>query len=89
MVESCRRKNYLDPSLNNGRYQVLLSIAGEKKGVSIHKVVAQTFIPNPDGAISVVPKDGDYRHCDVRNLMWKPRAVTAKTVTRIAMKEAA
>lgn len=89
MVESCRRKNYLDPSLYNGRYQVFLCIAGEKKGVSIHKVVAQTFIPNPDGAISVVPKDGDYRHCDVRNLMWKPQAITTKTAIKIAMKEAA
>ncbi len=89
LVESCRRHNYMDPSLNNGRYQVLLSINRATKGVSIHRVVAQTFIPNPDGAISVVPKDGDYRHCDVRNLMWKPRAITSKTAAKIEMMEAA
>ena len=89
LVESCRRHNYMDPSLNNGRYQVILSINRATKGVSIHKVVAQTFIPNPDGVISVVPKDGDYRHCDVRNLMWKPRAITSKTAAKIEMMEAA
>ena len=89
LVESCRRHNYMDPSLNNGRYQVLLSINRATKGVSIHKVVAQTFIPNPDGAISVVPKDGDYRHCDVRNLMWKPRVISSKTADKLAMKDAA
>ena len=89
LVESCRRHNYMDPSLNNGRYQVILSINRATKGVSIHRVVAQTFIPNPDGAISVVPKDGDYRHCDVRNLMWKPRAITSKTAAKIEMMEAA
>lgn len=89
MVESCRRKNYLDPSLNNGRYQVIVSVGGASKGLSIHKVVAQTFIPNPDGAVSVVPKDGDYRHCDVRNLMWKPRAIANKTAAKIEMMEAA
>ena len=89
MVESCRRHNYLDPSQKNKGYQVILSVNGEVKGFSIHRLVAETFIPNPSGAVSVVPKDGDYRHCDVRNLMWKPRAATSKTAIKMAMKEAA
>ena len=89
MVESCRRKNYLDPSLNNGRYQVLVSVGGESKGLSIHKVVAQTFIPNPSGAVTVVPKDGNYLHCDVRNLIWKPRATPSKIAVKIETAEAA
>lgn len=89
LVESCRYNRYLDPTLINGRYQIRVCVGRESKGFSIHKVVAQTFIPNPDGAISVVPKDGDYRHCDVRNLMWKPQAITTKTATKIEMMEAA
>ena len=52
-------------------------------------MVAQTFIPNPSGAVTVIPKDGDYRHCDVRNLMWKPQAITTKTAAKIEMMEAA
>lgn len=95
-VYSCRRKNLLTPSERTvnpleGKkaYQVMLSVNGEAKGGSVHKLVAQTFIPNPSGAVTVVPKDGDYRHCNVRNLMWKPRVVTTKIAAKIETIEAA
>ncbi len=95
-VYSCRRKNLLTPSERTvnpleGKkaYQVMLSVNGEAKGASVHKLVAQTFIPNPSGAVTVIPKDGDYRHCDVRNLMWKSRAATSKIAAKIELIEAA
>ena len=89
MVESCRRHTYLDPSEKKNGYQVILSVNREVKGFSIHKLVAETFIPNPSDAVTVVPKDGDYRHCDVRNLMWKPKVIPSKVAVKMAMKEAA
>ena len=89
MVESCRRKIYLDPSENNGRYQVILTVNGASKGFSVHKIVAETFIPNPDEAVSVRPKDGNYFHCDVRNLFWKSRAISSEIATKTEMRMAA
>lgn len=88
-IESCRRHNLLNPSERKKAYKVLLSVNREAKGFSVHKLVAETFIPNPDGAISVVPKDGDYRHCDVRNLVWKPQVTSTKIDTKIETSEAA
>lgn len=76
MVESCRyNKRYLDPVKNpNGSYHVCFSVGREIKGHCIHKLVAETFIPNPSVAVSVRPKDGNYSNCDVRNLEWITRA---------------
>lgn len=88
-IESCRRHIYLDPTLSKGRYQVVLQVDGATKGQSVHRLVAETFIPNPDDAVSVRPKDGNYLHCDVRNLMWKPKAISSKTAAKLPMKEAA
>ena len=89
MVESCRRHKYLDPSKMKKGYQVILSVNSEVKGFSIHKLVAETFIPNPSGAVTVVPKDGNYRNCDVKNLMWKPKVISSKVAVKRTMKEAA
>ena len=67
----------------------MLSVNGEAKGFSVHKLVAETFIPNPSAAVTVVPIDGEYRHCDVRNLMWKLQASSTKIATKIETDEAA
>ena len=77
MVESCRYgKRYLDPVKSpNGSYRVCFCVGKKTKGQYIHKLVAETFIPNPSAAISVRPKDGNYCNCDVRNLKWLKRAV--------------
>ena len=89
MIESCRYNRFMDPTLAKGKYVVGLSVDKGVKNISIHKVVAETFIPNPSGAVTVVPKDGDYRHCDVRNLMWKPRVISSKIADKMTIKEAA
>ena len=68
-------KRYLDPVKNSkGAYHVCFSVGRETKGHCIHKLVAETFIPNPSVAVSVRPKDGNYSNCDVRNLEWITRA---------------
>ena len=79
IVENCRFGRILSPVQQKGKFIVHICADGKKKGVSIHKVVAETFIPNPSGDLSVRPKDGNYLHCDVRNLKWLPRTASYKT----------
>lgn len=57
----------------NDRYGYpIVSIQINKKGVTktIHRLVAQTFIPNPDGFPQVNHKDCDRTNNNVENLEW-------------------
>ena len=80
MIESVRYGMYLDPTVFKGHYQVHLCTNGEPKGCLVHKLVAETFIPNPTGSSKTKAIDGNYLNCDVKNLMWRPR-----TTMKIAM----
>ena len=75
LVLSCRPRNgdekYLSPALNKGRFRVVLCVDGKPQATSVHKLVAETFIPNPNNRSYAKPKDGNYLNCEVRNLMWK------------------
>ena len=79
IIESCRYGRILSPTQRNGKFIVYICEDGKKKGITIHKGVAETFIPNPSGGLSVRPKDGYYLHCNVRNLTWIPRTASYKT----------
>lgn len=71
VIESCRYdRRYLVPARKKNQYMVILSVGGKHKGYSVHRLVAETFIPNSHGAKIVKTKDGNYLNCDVRNLMW-------------------
>ena len=79
VVESCRYDRLMEPTmLKNGAYAVSLTVDGEHKFCSLHRLVAETFIPNPSGVLRVKPKDGNYSNCDVRNLEWYKKDVPAK-----------
>lgn len=43
---------------------------GRRKGVFLHRIVAQTFIPNPDNLPQVNHKDGNKENNQVSNLEW-------------------
>ena len=74
VVESCRYGRIRIPSVRkDGGYVITLSVVSVQKNYSVHKLVAETFIPNPEGAHLVRPKDGNYSNCDVRNLMWSKK----------------
>lgn len=67
----------LRPSLSNvGRPRVSLEKYDEngksisRTNASIHRLVAETFIPNPDNLPVVMHKDNDVLHNHVSNLEW-------------------
>lgn len=66
-----RRDRLLAQHLSwNGRIQIDLSKDGVHKRVTLHRLVAQAFIPNPDGLPQINHKDGNPRNCHIDNLEW-------------------
>ena len=61
----------LKPSLGQWGYeQVTLRKEGKKKTVRINRIIAQTFIPNPDNLPQVNHIDGNKLNNCVENLEW-------------------
>lgn len=56
--------------LNTGYVTVTLTTSQGKKGYSLHRLVAQTFIPNDDNKPYVNHIDGDKTNNQVSNLEW-------------------
>lgn len=54
----------------NGRILIDLSKDGVHKCVTLHRLVAQAFIPNPDNLPQINHKDGNPKNCCVDNLEW-------------------
>ena len=70
-VWSYRRKIFLKPTPNNRGYLlVLLWKKRQVKGYLIHRLVAEAFIPNPEGLPQVNHKDEDKTNNCVDNLEW-------------------
>lgn len=53
-----------------GYLQVVLSLNGEKKHITIHRLVALAFLPNPYNKREVNHKDGNKRNNLLSNLEW-------------------
>lgn len=71
LVFSLRTNRILKKSLNNaGYFRVELNVNGEAKKYSIHRLVAEAFIPNPDNLPCVNHKDEDTHNNNVDNLEW-------------------
>ena len=90
-VYSLLSGRYLSPTIRNksetrpkDRQNDYLAIGLYKKGDrqaklhSIHRLVAETYIPNPDNLPEVNHKDGNKRNNDVSNLEWSTRSGNAK-----------
>ena len=76
-VKSFKRKNPIirKPVLRGVYLFVGLGTGGEKKkGRSIHLLVAQAFIPNPENKPEVNHDDGNKFNCHVSNLYWSTSA---------------
>lgn len=81
MIESVRYGKYMDPTLSRGTYIVGLCVNGEPKNYFVHRLVAETFIPNPTKSKTTKAIDGNYLNCDVKNLMWR----TSGKAMKVAM----
>ena len=70
-VFSLKRKKIMTPcKSNNGYMQVHLSVNGAMKSHKIHRLVAETFIPNPYNLPQVNHKDENKTNNFVENLEW-------------------
>jgi len=55
---------------SRGYFNVCLCNQGSKNMISVHRVIALTFIPNPDNKPEVNHKDGNKTNNEVSNLEW-------------------
>jgi len=55
---------------NTGYHHLVLSVNGVKKSFLIHRLVAQTFIANPENKTEVNHIDGDKSSNGINNLEW-------------------
>lgn len=75
-VFSINRNKFIKPEKSNcGYYRVTIYFKDEigekiRMKVSLHRLVAITFIPNPENKSQVNHKDGDKSHNYVTNLEW-------------------
>lgn len=70
-VYSLKTERFLKPHQNNyGYLLVILSHHGKTKGFSVHRLVAQAFIPNPESLPEINHKDGNKQNNNVDNLEW-------------------
>lgn len=70
-VVRCLKGKIRKPQIiSTGYKQVQLSKDGKVKGICIHRLVAEAFIPNPDNLPCVNHKDEDKTNNNVENLEW-------------------
>lgn len=76
-VKGKPRKSYANPV--TGYHSVTLSNPGESdkpRTHAAHKVIARTWIPNPNNHPHVGFRDGDKSNLSVENLYWHPAYIT-------------
>ena len=70
-IFSHTKQRKLTPKVNHDGYlRIQLWSGGKCEFVSIHRLIAETFLPNPDVKPFVNHKDGNKRNNDVSNLEW-------------------
>lgn len=74
---------------NTGYRFVRLTTEVGKKGYAVHRLVAQTFIPNPDNLPIVNHKDGNKLNNCVENLEWVTQSTNRKHAIETKISELA
>lgn len=63
---------------NSGYFVVWLSKQGKVRALTVHRIIATTFIDNPENMGDVNHKDGDRKNNCVSNLEWCTRSQNIK-----------
>lgn len=82
-VKGLKTNTILKPNEHTGYLRVQLSKNGKQTNHFIHRLVARTFIPNPENKPEVNHKDADKKNNHVENLEW----VTSKENSRHAVQQ--
>lgn len=78
-IRSLRKNKNLKPTINKYGYcKVSLTGDNSYKTVNVHRIIAQTFIPNPNNKPQVNHIDGDKSNNRVDNLEWTTREENMK-----------
>ena len=86
-IWSVKSHKYLSPFTNNRGYKAIniIAINGKRKGELIHRLVAITFIPNPDKLPEVEHKDRNRANNNVENLCWVNRSTNCRNTSQNRM----
>ena len=82
-----REKLLSDKYYENGYLRASLSKNNEKKKVLIHRLVAETFIPNPENKPEVNHIDGNKKNNNASNLEWCTRCENVKHAWKTGLNE--
>ena len=78
-----RKGKMLSPAKDkNGYLKVNLSCNGKNNIIRVHRLIAQSFLPNPDNLPEVNHKDEDKTNNNVDNLEWCDRSYNISYGTR-------
>ena len=69
-VYSFEKKKYLKPTLDKGYYRVHLTKDEKRYLKLLHRLLAETYIPNPDNLLFVDHMDHDTKNNSLSNLRW-------------------
>ena len=72
---------------NKGYYRCCLSKNGNNKTVKVHRIVAETFIPNPNNLAQVNHIDGNKQNNNVDNLEWCSQSENMKHAYKNGLKK--
>ena len=76
----------LKQNKDRGGYQtVYLYFDGKRKFKQVHRLVAQAFIPNPEGKPQVNHQDGNKSNNDASNLEWSTKKENSQHATRTGL----
>ena len=83
-IWNAKTQKMLTPSeLPNGYYQInLIAVNGKRKKELVHRLVALTFIPNPNKYPEVEHKDRDRGNNTVDNLCWVNRSLNNRNTSQ-------